>query len=99
MGAFVVGSFLYRPVFPACPSLSVRYAGSAQVGEETAERVCESTGDFGTRLYIAGSVMYLTEALLAFVCCALKGQFQIDDNKVGNKAVDDEELMVGSEED
>merc|ERR1711865_871099 len=82
--AFVCGSFLYRPVFPACPALTERYAGAAQVGQEVAVEACESTADFGTRLYIVGSVMYVAESLLGFLCSVLKGQYQNDD-KVGHK--------------
>merc|ERR1719453_2849930 len=71
--AFVVGSFLYRPVFPACPALTERYAGEAQTGQEEAEEACESTGSAGTWLYIYGSVLYCLEALLNFTASALKG--------------------------
>merc|ERR1719453_2102305 len=69
---FVVGSFLYRPVFPACPALTERYAGEAQAGQEVAEAACTSTGTAGTWLYIYGSVFYVLEALLNLVASALK---------------------------
>lgn len=70
--AFVVGSFLYRPVFPACPELTERYAGEAQTGQEEAEAVCTSTGTAGTWLYIYGSFFYVLEAILNLVSSALK---------------------------
>jgi len=82
---FVVGSFLYRPVFPSCPSLTERYAGEAQAGQEEAIENCVSTGTSGTRLYIVGSCLYLVEALLNFISSIVKGSFRGDDAKVGHK--------------
>lgn len=69
---FVVGSFLYRPVFPPCAALTERYAGEAQTGQEEAEKACESTGTAGTWLYVYGSCFYVLEALLGLVSSALK---------------------------
>lgn len=86
---FVVGSFLYRPVFPACPALTERYAGQAQTGQEVAEEACESTGTAGTWLYVYGSYFYILEALLNFTSTALKGASS--NEKVGHKAVPDDE--------
>lgn len=80
---FVVGSFLYRPVFPACPSLTERYVGEAQTGQEEAAEACESTGSAGTWLYIYGSCFYCLEALLNFIASAIKGAS--NNEKVGHK--------------
>lgn len=85
---FVVGSFLYRPVFPACPALTERYAGEAQTGQEEAEQVCESTGESGTWLYIWGSCCYCLEAILNFIASALKHASA--DEKVGHKELPQE---------
>lgn len=90
---FVVGSFLYRPVFPACPSLTERYAGAAQTNQTRAEEVCESTGTAGTWLYIYGSGLYCLEAVLNFISSALKSAYFKDDGKVGHKEI------LGDEED
>lgn len=84
---FVVGSFLYRPVFPACPALTERYAGEAQVGQAVAEQACESTGTYGTWLYIYGSTLYCLESLLMFAASAMKAQSLQDDSMVGHKAI------------
>lgn len=88
---FVVGSFLYRPVFPACPSLTERYAGEAQAGQAVAEEACESTGTAGTWLYIYGSSLYCLEALLNFASSALKGASLQQNGKVGSKEIPAEE--------
>merc|ERR1719453_1338870 len=90
---FVVGSFLYRPVFPACPSLTERYAGAAQTNQTRAEEVCESTGAAGTWLYIYGSGLYCLEAILNFTSSSLKSAYFKDDGKVGHKEI------LGEEED
>lgn len=87
---FVIGSFLYRPVFPACPALQEpRYAGAAQTGQEEAKAACTSTGEAGTYLYIYGSAFYCLEALLNFTSSALKGASNSE--KVGHKAIPEEE--------
>merc|ERR1712070_840385 len=83
---FVAGSWMYRPVIgSACPDFNARYEGEAQEGEIVAEHACETTGTFGTKLYIIGSAMYLIEALLNFVNSALKHKY-CNDGKVGHKA-------------
>jgi len=82
---FVAGSWMYRPIIGgACPDYNARYEGEAQEGEIVAEHACESTGAFGTKLYIIGSCMYLTEALLNFTSSALKHKY-CNDGKVGHK--------------
>lgn len=95
---FVAGSWMYRPAIgSACPEFDARYEGAAQEGEIVAEHACETTGMFGTKLYIIGSVMYLIEALLNFINSALKHKYCNDDGKVGHKTVTEEsdnELLV-----
>lgn len=82
---FVAGSWMYRPAIGgACPDFTERYEGAAQAGEPVAERACESTGSFGTKLYIWGSLLYLIEALLGFTNSALKHQY-LNEGKVGHK--------------
>jgi len=83
---FVAGSVMYRPILGgACAEFTARYAGAAQAGQTVAEHECESTGEYGTKLYIYGSALYLLEALLNFTNSALKHQY-CNDDKVGHKA-------------
>lgn len=94
---FVAGSWMYRPVIgAACPDFNVRYEGEAQEGEPVAEHACETTGAFGTKLYIIGSAMYLIEAILNFTNSALKHKY-CNDGKEGHKDTsedpDAEELL------
>jgi len=97
---FVAGSWMYRPAIgSACPDFSARYEGEAQNGEIVAEHACETTGMFGTKLYIIGSAMYLIEALLNFTNSALKHKY-CNDGKVGHKTMtgeSDNELLSGDE--
>lgn len=85
---FVVGSFLYRPVFPACPALTERYAGAAQAGQEEAQAACTSTGTYGTWLYIYGSSLYVLESLLNFASSAVKAGQLADNGKVGHNEIE-----------
>jgi len=93
---FVAGSFMYRPITGSgCPDFNVRYEGEAQAGEAVAEHACETTGTFGTWLYIYGSILYLIESLLNFINSALKHKY-VNDGKVGHKEEEgsgDEALM------
>jgi len=87
---FVAGSWMYRPIGGSgCPDFDPRYEGEAQEGEPVAEHACETTGTFGTWLYIYGSLLYLTEALLNFTNSALKHKY-CNDGKVGHKAEKEE---------
>jgi len=93
---FVAGSWMYRPAIgSACPDFDPRYEGQAQEGEPVAEHACETTGAFGTKLYIIGSALYLVEALLNFTSSALKHKY-CDDGKIGHKEeeVSDSELLM-----
>lgn len=93
---FVAGSWMYRPVIGgACGEFEPAYIGAEQEGEVVAQHACESTGTFGTKLYIIGSAMYLVEALLNFTNSALKHKY-CNDGKEGHKKVldSDEELLV-----
>lgn len=94
---FVAGSWMYRPIIgSACPDFNARYEGEAQEGQIVAEHACETTGSFGTKLYIIGSAMYLIEALLNFINSALKHKY-CNDGKLGHKEMPaesgDEDLL------
>lgn len=91
---FVAGSWMYRPVIGgSCPDFNARYEGQAQEGEPVAEHACQSTGEFGTYLYIYGSVLYLLEAILNFTNSALKHKY-CNDGKVGHKEVQESDLEL-----
>lgn len=96
---FCAGSWMYRPVIGgSCSDFGVRYEGAAQEGQIVAEHACQSTGEFGTQLYIIGSAMYLAEAILNFINSALKHKY-CNDGKVGHKSVesDAENSMLENE--
>jgi len=71
----------------------------SQEGDAVALHACQSTGEFGTYLYIYGSLLYLAEALLNFTNSALKHKYA-NDGKVGHKTQPEsdveEELMNDS---
>jgi hypothetical protein len=94
---FVAGSWMYRPVIGgSCSDFQTAYIGQEQEGQVVAAHACESTGTFGTKLYIIGSALYLVEALLNFTNSALKHKY-CNDGKVGHKELpsgSDEELLA-----
>lgn len=90
---FVAGSFMYRPVGPegGCSEYNARYEGEAQAGEDVAEHACVTTGEFGTWLYIYGSILYLIESILNFINSALKHKY-VNDGKVGHKPEEESDI-------
>lgn len=94
---FVAGSFMYRPAIGSpCPDYTARYEGAAQASEPVAAHACETTGSFGTHLYIYGSILYSIEAILGFVNSILKGAYA-NDEKCGHKEVVSDEDETGTE--
>merc|ERR1740121_191590 len=76
---FVVGSFLYRPIYSNdCHGRS---------GEKTGDGMCVNVTNQGTKLYIVGSIAFTIMAALSLVRIRLRASAETCDEKEGYGAL------------